>query len=135
MKFQIYARGIIFNQIGDVLLIKKRTDQKYAAGKWIFPGGTLEWGEDIEETLARELKEEINAQVSTLKMIGTRKMMTDDIHWQGIYYKVTVGDLNSLRNCEENKHECIAWFSVDRLPLEMDEIDRKHIALSLLLSP
>ncbi len=125
--FKIYARGIILNSQNEVLLIKKRTDQKYAPGKWIFPGGTVEWGEDTDVTLVRELKEEINADVSQFKMIGTRRIMTGEIHWQGLYYHVIVSNLFDLKNCEPHKHEMIGWFHHDQLPLDMDEIDRDHL--------
>ncbi len=129
--FQIYARGLIFNSQNEVLLIKKRTDQKYAPGKWIFPGGTVEWGEDADAALARELKEEIDADVCQFKMIGTRKIITGEIHWQGIYYHVRVSNLSDLKNCEPHKHEVIAWFHTDRLPSDMDEIDRAHLGAAL----
>ena len=126
--FQIYTRGLILNTQGEVLLIKKRNDQKYAPGKWIYPGGTVEWGEDVEATLVRELKEEINADVLQLKLIGTRKILTSDIHWQGIYYQAWVSNLNDLKNCEDHKHEVIGWFGPEQLPEDMDEIDRYHLS-------
>lgn len=129
--FQIYARGLILNSQNEVLLIKKRCDQKYAPGKWIYPGGTVEWGEDAEATLVRELKEEINADVCQLKMIGTRKIMTGEIHWQGIYYYVRISNLSDLKNGEPHKHEMIGWFQPDQLPLDMDEIDRHHLRVAL----
>lgn len=47
-----------------ILLVKhKRERGGYWQGKWICPGGRLEFGEDIKEGIKREVKEETNLEV------------------------------------------------------------------------
>jgi 8-oxo-dGTP diphosphatase len=46
------------------VLIAQRPDGKPMAGLWEFPGGKIEPGERPEETLIRELKEELEIAVS-----------------------------------------------------------------------
>jgi len=46
------------------VLIAQRPDGKPMAGLWEFPGGKVEEGERPEETLIRELKEELSIAVS-----------------------------------------------------------------------
>ena len=53
--------GIVLNQ--QKILIARRSPGKHLAGYWEFPGGKLEPGENPEEGLARELKEELNLEV------------------------------------------------------------------------
>ena len=50
--------GIVFNKIGQ-LLIDKRLEKSTMGGMWEFPGGKKNSYETIEETIVRELKEEV----------------------------------------------------------------------------
>ena len=47
---------------GDAILVTRRTDLPGRRGQWEFPGGKVEPGETPEETLLRELREEIGIE-------------------------------------------------------------------------
>lgn len=49
---------------GQFLFIKRSRHEKNMAGKWVFPGGKVEHGEDAIQGLFRELKEETGLQFS-----------------------------------------------------------------------
>jgi 8-oxo-dGTP diphosphatase len=51
------AAAIIVRE-GSVLICQRRADQQHA-GKWEFPGGKVEPGEEPAEALRRELREEL----------------------------------------------------------------------------
>ncbi|MCS4168549.1 (deoxy)nucleoside triphosphate pyrophosphohydrolase [Sphingobacterium sp. BIGb0116] len=53
--------GIVFKD--DLVLICRRKPEKSLGGYWEFPGGKVEDGESNEESLLRELIEELNLKV------------------------------------------------------------------------
>ncbi len=56
------AVGIILNQHHEVL-IALRDSSQHQGGLWEFPGGKVEPGENVEQALSRELREEVNIKV------------------------------------------------------------------------
>lgn len=67
MSDPITVVGAIFSR-GEQILACRRAPHKAAAGKWEFPGGKVEGGEQPQVALARELEEElgIRAEVGEL---------------------------------------------------------------------
>lgn len=49
---------------GDKVLLAKRKAEKRLGGLWEFPGGKMEPGETPEETIVREIKEELDIDVT-----------------------------------------------------------------------
>ncbi|MBL9136582.1 MAG: 8-oxo-dGTP diphosphatase MutT [Verrucomicrobiales bacterium] len=56
------AAGLIFR--GGTLLVAQRPSGSHLAGLWEFPGGKREDGEPWEDCLVRELREELDVEVS-----------------------------------------------------------------------
>ena len=68
-RFTVTAGALIFNDAGEVLLLKHR----FRAGSgWGIPGGFLEHGEQPEEALRRELREEIGLEVEEVEIFTAR---------------------------------------------------------------
>ena len=64
------------------VLIARRPEGKPMAGLWEFPGGKVEQGETPEETLIRELKEELSivTQIPCLAPLTFASHAYDDFH-------------------------------------------------------
>jgi ADP-ribose pyrophosphatase YjhB (NUDIX family) len=54
----------IINKLGQILLVK------YQDQSWGIPGGLMELGESVEDCLRREVKEEINLDLKSLRLFG-----------------------------------------------------------------
>ncbi len=68
-KFTVTAAGIIHDEAGRVLLLKHR----FRSGSgWGIPGGFLEAGEQAEDALRRELREEISLELDQLRLFTVR---------------------------------------------------------------
>jgi len=68
-RFTVTAGAVIFNDDGQVLLLKHR----FRAGSgWGLPGGFLEAGEHPEQALRRELREEIDLEVRNVEIFTAR---------------------------------------------------------------
>ena len=68
-RFAVTAAAIVTDTRGRVLLLKHR----FRPGPgWGLPGGFIEQGEQPEEALRRELREEIGLEVEQLKLVTVR---------------------------------------------------------------
>ena len=68
-RFAVTAGAIVTDNRGRVLLLKHR----FRPGSgWGMPGGFIEEGEQPEEALRRELREEIGLEIEKLKLFTTR---------------------------------------------------------------
>ncbi|MFW5991429.1 MAG: nucleotide triphosphate diphosphatase NUDT15 [Candidatus Nanoarchaeia archaeon] len=105
--------GVIVRKNGRVLLGKRKSS--HGEGTWCFPGGHLEYGEDIEDCAKRETKEETGIEIQNLKRAG----FTNDIFGEKHYVTLfIVSDYlaGEVQLKEPDKCEKWEWFSWDALP-------------------
>jgi 8-oxo-dGTP diphosphatase len=104
------AVGVIINQDRHILLAK-RLGHLHQGGKWEFPGGKVEINETVTEALIRELKEEVNLDVSnSIPFMDIRHDYPDkhvrlDIHLISEFS-------NQAKGMEQQQ---IEWVPIDRI--------------------
>lgn len=64
----VAVKGLIVYE-GKALLLKRSDYDPFGAGQYEFPGGRLEFGEELEEALKREIMEEAGLQVSVERLL------------------------------------------------------------------
>ncbi len=64
MRNQLIALLALINEKNEVLISLRKNKKEYD-GYWEYPGGKIEEGETIEKGLIREIKEEINLEISS----------------------------------------------------------------------
>ena len=71
MKQRIVVTAAVIERDG-AFLLTRRLDGTHLAGHWEFPGGKLHDGETLEQCLAREIREELDAEIDVgLEMLST----------------------------------------------------------------
>ena len=72
---EVINLGIVINNKGEVLIIKRKVPEKGKSGKilvWAFPGGKQESGETRESAVEREVLMETGYKVKAVKQINMR---------------------------------------------------------------
>ncbi len=99
-----------------ILLIKR--DTVPFKGYWALPGGRMDLGETIEQTIVREVKEEIGLDVAIIWKVGeyVEKGFKDDVDYE--YYPTcfVVKPIGGEIRKQESEIQDIKLFSIGELP-------------------
>lgn len=117
-----------------ILLIKR--DTVPFKGYWALPGGRMDLGETIEQTIVREVKEETGLDVAIIWKVGeyVEKGFKDDVDYE--YYptcfvaKPIGGEIKK----QESEIQDIKLFSIGELPnplaFEHDQMVADYVRMS-----
>lgn len=105
--YRVAVRAFIFHR-GKVLLVHERD-----ADRWSFPGGGLDYDEDISQALPRELAEELRVSPTELRtdyqiVYVTTGAAVDGIPRANLFYRVMV-PVGSIRAASEVSE--FGWFT------------------------
>jgi len=104
---------------GNVLMAKRSQNARDEKGTWDVGAGAMEFEDDVEQTLRKEIKEEYNANVLSFEFLGFRDVQRDHegkkTHWIALDFKVLIDPIG-VRNNEPHKLDDIGWFKFDNLP-------------------
>lgn len=115
---------------GNVLFNKRGANTRDEQGRWDPGGGALEFGDTVEQTLKKEIKEEYCADIINVEFLGYRDLLREmdgkKTHWLTLDFAVLV-DRELAKNGEPHKFDEIGWFGLDNLPAPL------HSGLPILL--
>ena len=86
---------------------------RFPAGMYSTLAGFVEPGETLEETVAREVREEVNVEVCKIKYIDSQPWPFPHSLMIGFSAQYASGDIRT----DNNEIEDAQWFSRDNLPL------------------
>lgn len=108
--------AVIMNQQNEVLLLLRKKSPE--ADFWSIPGGTVEMFETIEDTIIREIKEELGVNIEIIKLLGITNHILENekTHWVSPAFLVQIIENQIPYNVEPDKHHDLKWFSINDLP-------------------
>ncbi|CAM3600287.1 (deoxy)nucleoside triphosphate pyrophosphohydrolase [Erysipelothrix urinaevulpis] len=94
----------------DKILVTKRIGEEFD-GQWEFPGGKVEAGETHEETVIREIKEELSVDIKVNQYFDTITYQYDSFHltMHLFFCEIKYGELVL------NEHSDAKWLMIDEL--------------------
>ena len=95
---------------GDRLLFVQRGAEPQI-GKWCFPGGYVDRGEQVEAAARREVREETGLEVEITRLIGVYSLPSNPVIVVAYSGKVNGGRLDAGTDAED-----AGWFEVGTLP-------------------
>jgi len=75
--------ALIFNKNDEVFITRRGPKARNEAGKWDFPGGSVNFGERCEDAAVREIKEEFNIDIEITEFLEVvdHIITKENQHW------------------------------------------------------
>ena len=97
------ARGIIFNDKGEIAIFHKRLKNEYK-----LPGGGIENNENAINSFCREIMEETGCEISNIKEIGfaiEKKSLTNFCQISYVFQAIVIRNTHNLHMTKKEKDE------------------------------
>lgn len=104
----VAVKAVILNN-GRLLIIKRAQSAKVGGGTWEPVGGKLEFGEDIESALKREIKEEVGLTITIDKILYASTFKTD--HSRQVVILTYLCESENINVLLSDEHEDFLWSS------------------------
>ena len=122
-RFTVTAGAVVVNDEGRVLLVK----HVFRPGSgWGIPGGFINRGEQAEDAVRRELREEIGLELDRVELAFVRTV--EQVGQVEIIFRGQTSGTPRPRNIEIHR---VAWFELDQLPDDLPREQRKTIKRAL----
>ncbi len=125
---------IVLNYKNEILLQQRSYNKKFCPGKWALLGGHVITGHDETNTAIRELREEINLNITKEDLIFIKKYKRGDKYNKKIQYIYVVRTNNKIEDFSINKNE-IRELKYESLNNIKERISSKDYSLVFSSSP
>ena len=111
-QIEFAVKGLVF--CGNKFLAVHKA--KIKSPKFELPGGKMNFGETAEQTIIREMKEEVGLDVTPVKLVDTWNYLTETNQITGIIYLCVIDKPQHIVLSEE--HDIYEWLGNDSESLE-----------------
>lgn len=120
--------AVIIDGLGRLFLAQRGPAAKNERGLWEFPGGSVEFGEQLHDALKREMREEygIEIEVGELLDVADHILPDEGQHWVSPSYlcRIISGEPHIL---EPAKCSQIGWFDPSHTPENLTQITQFNL--------
>ena len=120
--------ALLVDDTGRVFLSRRGPKAKNEKGLWEFPGGTVEYGERLEDAIRREIQEEYGVEIEVVRLLDVvnHLLPEEGQHWVSPTYicKITSGE-PEIR--EPGKATEIGWFYPVDAPEDLTRITKENL--------
>lgn len=113
-KIVVALKGVIVHK-GKVLIVQRAKNDEIGGGTWECVGGKIEFGEDLETALLREIKEEVGLSVTVEKILYATTFKTDPT--RQVVILTYLCSSNSKDAILSNEHSNYKWATKEQLRL------------------
>lgn len=123
MQTRITVKSLIFNELGQILILQRSANDAHRPNGYDFPGGSVNDGEDLIAGALREIQEETGliVQMGSLQLVyATCKMARTTSHGKGQPSKANLlwlGYVTSLPQGQtihlSHEHDRYAWLTIN----------------------
>jgi 8-oxo-dGTP diphosphatase len=126
----VAAGAMIFNADGELFLAKRSQSVKNERGHWETPGGSVEFGETLENAAKREILEEYGVEIEILDTFPAADHLipNEAQHWVAVTFVAKLRPGMKPRIMEPTKCDAIGWFALDSLPSPLSIITDLDLA-------
>ena len=110
--YGLTVRGIIKNDSGEILIVKRHPKSRTDPEMWELPGGKVEKGEHFADALVREIKEETNLDVNVGDFCEA--VQNDYSHKRTVQLMMYLDDVEGSVAISE-EHTEYMWASIDKI--------------------
>ena len=110
--YGLTVRGVIKNDSGEILIVKRHPKSKTDPEMWELPGGKVEKGEHFADALVREIKEETDLDVSVGDFCEA--VQNDYSHKRTVQLMMYLTDIEGEVKISE-EHTDFMWASIDEI--------------------
>lgn len=105
---QIVVTAAVIEKEGRLFMAQRRP-QDSEGGKWEFPGGKIEWGEEPRQSLCRELQEELGIRAEVGPLLDVISEVKGNMHLILLYFACRIIE------GEPKPIECqaVSWWAPD----------------------
>lgn len=127
----VSAGAMILDDQGRVFLSKRGKKSRSEHGCWETPGGAVEFGETLEQTVRREMMEEFGIELEILAQLPAfdHRIPEERQHWVATTFLAKLAPGNVPRIMEPEKCDAIGWFALEALPHPLSRVTLSDITM------